>query len=463
MNATLVAIAVYVLAQLGIGWYISRRIKTEDDYLVAGRSLGYVVATFTIFATWFGAETCIGAAGEIYTNGLSGGSADPFGYALCLFVMGLFLAIPLWRMRLTTMGDLFRRRYGSAAERIAVLLMAPTSLLWAAAQIRAFGQVISASSGLAVDLTISLAALIVILYTMFGGLLADAWTDTIQGLALMAGLAVLFVLFIGDVGFDGLAAVESSRLNPLPIGDGGILGLVEQWAIPVCGSLMAAELVSRVIAARSPQVARRSSLMAGGVYLLFGMIPVTIGLVGATVMPGLADPEHLLPMIAQRYLPGILYALFAGALVSAILSTVDSALLVASSLISHNLIVPLRPGMTERRKVQVARIGVAVFGVIAYVLAIHAQGVHDLVEEASSFGSAGIFVVVLFGLFGKFGGGRSAVAALLTGLVVWILAAYIFKPEHPYLISLAAAFGAYVLAGLLEKRGTEKAQVAIKP
>ena len=218
MNATLVAIAVYVLAQLGIGWYISRRIKTEDDYLVAGRSLGYVVATFTIFATWFGAETCIGAAGEIYTNGLSGGSADPFGYALCLFVMGLFLAIPLWRMRLTTMGDLFRRRYGSAAERIAVLLMAPTSLLWAAAQIRAFGQVISASSGLAVDLTISLAALIVILYTMFGGLLADAWTDTIQGLALMAGLAVLFVLFIGDVGFDGLAAVESSRLNPLPIG-----------------------------------------------------------------------------------------------------------------------------------------------------------------------------------------------------------------------------------------------------
>ncbi|MGE3802835.1 MAG: sodium:solute symporter family protein, partial [Candidatus Kapaibacterium sp.] len=348
MNATLIAIAAYVLAQLGIGWYVSRRITTEDDYLVAGRSLGYVVATFTIFATWFGAETCIGAAGAIYTNGLSGGSADPFGYAICLFAMGLFLAVPLWRLRLTTMGDLFRHRYGTTVERIAVLLMAPTSLLWAAAQIRAFGQVISASSGLAVDLTISLAALIVILYTMFGGLLADAWTDTIQGVALMVGLAVLFILFIGDVGFDGFAAVEPSRFNLFPFEKEGILSLVEKWAIPVCGSLMAAELVSRIIATRSPQVARRSSLMAGGVYLLFGMIPVAIGLVGATIMPGLSEPEHLLPMIAQRYLPGVLYALFAGALVSAILSTVDSALLVASSLISHNLIVPLRPGMSEK-------------------------------------------------------------------------------------------------------------------
>lgn len=451
MNATLIAIAAYVLAQLGIGWYVSRRITTEDDYLVAGRSLGYVVATFTIFATWFGAETCIGAAGAIYTNGLSGGSADPFGYAICLFAMGLFLAVPLWRLRLTTMGDLFRHRYGTTVERIAVLLMAPTSLLWAAAQIRAFGQVISASSGLAVDLTISLAALIVILYTMFGGLLADAWTDTIQGVALMVGLAVLFILFIGDVGFDGFAAVEPSRFNLFPFEKEGILSLVEKWAIPVCGSLMAAELVSRIIATRSPQVARRSSLMAGGVYLLFGMIPVAIGLVGATIMPGLSEPEHLLPMIAQRYLPGVLYALFAGALVSAILSTVDSALLVASSLISHNLIVPLRPGMSEKRKVQIARGGVALFGVIAYILAIHAQGVHDLVEEASSFGSAGIFVVVLFGLFGKFGGKRSAVAALLVGLLVWILAAYVFKPELPYLISLSAAFAAYLFVGIFEK------------
>jgi Na+/proline symporter len=140
MNGTLLAILVYVLAQLGIGWWVARRIRTEDDYLVAGRNMGYGLAIFTIFATWFGAETCVSAAGAIYESGLSGGSADPFGYAVCLFLMGLVFAVPLWKRRLTTMGDLFRQRFSPAVERLAVLLMVPTSLFWAAAQIRSSGQ-----------------------------------------------------------------------------------------------------------------------------------------------------------------------------------------------------------------------------------------------------------------------------------------------------------------------------------
>src|SRR5690606_7884348 len=140
MNATLPGIALYIVAQLLVGAWVARRIRTEDDYLVAGRRLGYPLAIFTIFATWFGAETCIGAAGAIYSDGLAGGSADPFGYAVCLLLMGAVFAVPLWKRRLTTLADLFRQRFSIGVERLAVLLMVPTSLLWAAAQIRAFGQ-----------------------------------------------------------------------------------------------------------------------------------------------------------------------------------------------------------------------------------------------------------------------------------------------------------------------------------
>ncbi|RMH60973.1 MAG: sodium:solute symporter, partial [Bacteroidetes bacterium] len=153
MPTTLIGVFGYVLVQLGIGLYVSRRIRTEDDYLIAGRQLGYGLGTFTIFATWFGAETCIGAAGAIYEQGLSGGTADPFGYGVCLLLMGFVFAVPLWRHKLTTLADLFRRRYSAGVERLAVILMVPTSLLWAAAQVRAFGQVLSASSGLELSLT----------------------------------------------------------------------------------------------------------------------------------------------------------------------------------------------------------------------------------------------------------------------------------------------------------------------
>jgi Na+/proline symporter len=402
---------------------------------------------FTIFATWFGAETCIGAAGEIYRDGLAGASADPFGYGVCLLLMGAVFAVPLWKRKLTTLADLFRQRYSTGVERLAVLLMVPTSLLWAAAQVRAFGQVISASSELTVTFAITLATVVIIIYTMSGGLLADAITDMIQGSALVIGLGVLFVaIVVLGGGAETLAAVEPERLQPFGGGAVPWYEVAEAWAIPIFGSVVAAELVVRVVATRSPQVAQRSFLAAGAVYLLIGLIPVSLGLFGAIAMPGLEHPEQVLPLLAQQHLSPLLYTLFAGALVSAILSTVDSTLLVSASLVSHNIIVPLRPGLTEAQKVRIARVSVACFGVLAYVLALHAEGVYALVEQASAFGSAGIFVVVTFGLFSRRGGSRSAYAALLTGVVVWVVGEYVLHLPFAYLAALGASVAAYVLA-----------------
>jgi len=444
MNALTLAILAYVGLQLLVGMWVSRRVMTEDDYIVGGRRLGYLLATFTIFATWFGAETCIGAAGAIYTDGLAGASADPFGYTLCILFMGLFFAVRLWKLRLTTIADLFRRRYSPGVERFVVLLMVPTSLLWGAAQIRAFGQVLSASSDLAVTFTITIAALVVIAYTMSGGLLADAYTDLVQGISLTLGLLVLFIAVLLKHGTEPFAAIEPHRLG-LFNDSTPILGRVEAYAIPVLGSAFAAELVSRIIATRSPQVAKRSSLVAAGAYLAIGLIPALLGLIGPRLIPNLADAEQVLPMIAQAHLPGFLYVVFAGALVSAILSTVDSSLLCAASMTSHNIIVPLRPRMSDAARVRAARIGVVVFGALAYVLALYAEGVYALVEEASAFGSAGVFIVAILGLFTRFGGSSSAFAALATGVFAWVIGAHVLHLPYPYVTSLAAAFVAYVI------------------
>jgi len=263
VSAVLWGILAYLLLQFGIGIYVSRRIRTESDYLIAGRRLGTGLATFTIFATWFGAETTIGSAGAVYESGLSGATSDPFGYGACLLLMGFVFAVPLWRRKLTTLADLFRDRFSPGIEKLAVLLMVPTSLLWAAAQIRAFGQVLSASSGLGVTVTITIAAALVIAYTAVGGMLADAWTDLVQGIVLVVGLAVLMGALLLQAGPEPFMAIPAARLDPFT-SDSSLIALLEEWSIPICGSVVAAELVSRVISARSPEVARRSSLLAGG-------------------------------------------------------------------------------------------------------------------------------------------------------------------------------------------------------
>jgi SSS family transporter len=453
MTLALFFILLYLMLQLGIGVWVSRRIRTEADYLIAGRSLGYTLATFSIFATWFGAETVVGSAGAAYTEGVSLGSAEPFGYGLCLILMGLIFAIPLWRRGLTTLADLFRQRYSVSVERVAAIILVPSSILWAAAQVRAFGQIISTASAWDVNLAIGVAALFTIAYTMFGGLLVDAITDVIQGVIVIVGLLVLFVVVIvklGGVGGFSAALGESAGISVMPAAGVGWLDLAEAWAIPVFGSLLATELVGRVIATRTATVARNSSLLAGSMYLLVGLMPVLIGMAAVSFNLNVADAEQIIPLVARELLPTIVYAAFVGAIISAILSTVDSTLLTASGLLSHNLIVPIARITDERKKVFVARGGVLVFGIIAYTLALTAEGVFELVEMASALGSAGAFVVICFGLFTRFGGPVSAMTTLLVG-VLGYLGLDLAGASYPFITSLLASLACYVVVGTMEK------------
>jgi Na+/proline symporter len=441
VTAPIIALAAFLALQLGVGVWVSRRIATEDDYLIGGRKLGYLLTTFSIFATWFGAETVIGSAGQAYAEGVSLASPEPFGYGLCLVLMGLLLAKPLWNRGLTTLADLYRTRFGLGVERIAAVLLIPSSVIWAAAQIRAFGAVLSLVGDFPIATSVTVAALFVVAYTAFGGLLADAVTDVLQGVVLSIGLIVMLVLVVGHVGGSG----DALRI----LGEGGKINLtahstqpwyltLEAWAIPVIGSLTATEVVSRVIAARSGAVAQRSSLMAGTLYIAIGLIPIVVALLATSFMGPMADSEAILPAVARDVLPPLAFAIFAGGLVSAILSTVDSTLLVSSGLLAHNLIVPIAKVTDERTKVWIARGGVMTFGLIAYVLALSTSGVLALVEQASALGSTGIVVTVLFGLFTKLGSPRTAGATLIVGLVSYV-GGVVMGLDAPFLISLACS------------------------
>lgn len=457
MNAILISVLVYIALQLAFAWWMSRRIETETDYLIAGRRLGPWMAVFTVFATWFGAETCIGAAGEAYANGLSGVKVDPFGYALGIILTGLLLGAALWKRGILTLADLFRTRYGIGVERLAAIIMIPASLLWAAAQIRAFGQVLAASSELGVTVAITLAAVVVIVYTARGGLWADAATDLVQGVVLVAGLLLIFGLFLHNDGFTQIAALPAETLV-LRGEDESWWAVAEAFAVPICGTLVAQELISRMLAMRSPQLARRATISAGFLYLAIGLIPVLLGLIAVSLVGDLDEPEQVLLHVAQTQLGPVLYIVFVGALVSAILSTVDSALLVAGGLAAHNLVIPLKPDLSETAKLRFNRIAVVIFGLIAYGLALAADGVYALVEEASSLGSAGLLVMLIFSLaLPKIGGALSAYAAMIAGLAVYVGGAHLFETEYPYLLSLAASFAAYLICAPFS-HGHEKAR-----
>lgn len=444
MNWLLLGILAYLAAQLAIGLWVSRRVRNETDYILAGRSLGLGLGSFSIFATWFGAESIQGAAGTIYADGLSGSSADPLGYVTCILLVGLIFARPLWNRGFVTFGDLFRERYSPAVERFVILLIVPSSFIWSAAQVRAFGNVVSHASSLPLEWSIVAAALFVMLYTSVGGLLADAWTDMVQGLAIIVGVCALAgVLLVSGELPRAIAQVPAERL--MLLGDGTVPWFVtlEAWAVPIVGSMLAVELLSRILGCRSADVARRACLTGSGLYLAVGSIPALLGLCGPYLVPGLEDPEQLVPELARLHLGTWLYVPFAGALISAILSTVDSCLLAGSSLVTHNVVLQLWPDLSDRAKLRVSRLGVLLMGLLAFALALRSESIRDLVELASAFGSAGVFVVASFALFTRLGGPLSAFTGLTTGFVVWGAGAWLAWPA-PYVTALVASIATYM-------------------
>ncbi len=463
MNAAF--LFVFLAAQLLIGLLLARRMKTESDYFLGGRNVGLLFASFSLFATWFGAETCIGSSGQVYASGLSGSRADPFGFTLCLVLLGLLIAVPLRKGGYVTLADYFRERFGPAVEQISVWVMIPSSLIWGAAQLRAFGQIFATVAGFPVVPVIVFSAVFVVLYTYLGGLLSDIYTDFLQGLIVVGGLIGLLILVIIKVPDLKaiLAGIEPSRWSFIAPGE-PLLTRFDRWLVPILGSLVTQETLARVLATRTPSLARKACYVAAGLYLFVGAIPVFAGLIGPHLLPGIADREQFLILLAGKILPRALFVLFAGALISAILSTMDSILLAVSALFTHNLIFPLLHIDSERLRVLIARLGVAAAGGLACLIAVTGGGIYALVLTAASFGTAGVLVITLLGLHTPAGGRAAGVATLVTGLAATLIGQYVFRLQAPFLAAVLASAAVFLGTSAWEHaRGAVPVRAGTRP
>jgi Na+/proline symporter len=448
------ALFAYVLLQVALSAFVARKIKTESDYLVAGRTLGLGLVSISLFATWFGAETVMGASGAVAAGGISDGRADPFGYTVCLLLMAFFIAFKMRSKNYITYADFFKDRFGTVAEKLAVFVMIPTSLMWAAAQILAFATIFSGVTDISMATSLIITVLILVAYSSLGGMIGDVVTDVIEaGVIIIGLLAILVIVIVNAGGVDAaFAHIIPERLYLISDNE-SLLSQFDGWAIPIMGSLVAQEAISRLLAAKSPEVAKKGCIIGALIYLVVGSIPLIIGLTGSNLIPLPEENDQFLPTLAMSILPAPLYVLLLGALVSAILSTTNSILLGVTALTGHNVIVPLMPGISERRKVIIEKCIVVVAGIVCYLMAISGESIYELAELAASFGSAGLVVVALTGLNSSFGGTKAALATLIAGIVFTLLTEYVLETEAPYILALLGCVIVYGLTGLMESKG----------
>ena len=453
-----VTVALYLLGLLGLGALASRRIRNATDFVVAGRRLGLGLCTFTLFATWFGGGTMIGAAGAAYSGGLGAVVADPFGAALCLLLAGAFYVRVLRRLRLLTVADFFRRRFGRAAEVLGAAAVLPAYIGWVGSQLLAVGTVLSAYADLPFVASVMIAAAIVLVYTVLGGMWGVTLTDFFQAIVLIAAIAVLLPLVVGAAGGTGAALERMAEGHTRFLPTGGLLDwlfFVQAWLLIGFGNLPGQDLMQRALSARSERIAQWSAYFGGALYLVVGMIPVSLGLVGSVLMPGLENPEQIVPLLAMEYLPPIGLALFLGALFSAMMSSADSGLLAPASVFGQNIVRNLAPDLSPKEILLAVRVGVVVFCGLALAVALLFRSVYTLMVESWTVMMVALFAPLTLGLYWKRANGPGAVAGMAAGLVVWLALvlrdlAFPGGPALPNaLLAMPVSFVAMVAVSLL--------------
>jgi solute:Na+ symporter, SSS family len=420
-------ILLYLAATILIGIWASSRVKTAGDFMLAGRSLPLFLSAAALFATWFGAETVFGASSEFLSGGLYAVIEDPFGAALCLLLFGLFFARKLYNMKLLTLGDFFRVRFGKRAELVASIFLAPPYVGYIAAQLVAMGLILNVVTGLEVWQGVVISAVVVTIYTYVGGMWAVSITDFIQGIVIIVGLVVLSVTLAVQAGGVAtvLQAVPKGTFDFLPPPEvKPILAYIAAWSVLGLGSLPSQDVFQRAMSSKSDNVAVYACYLGAILYLVFAMLPLFISLCARHLFPDQlgGDSQLLLPRMVLNHTNMAVQILFFGSLLSAIMSTTSSAILAPAAIVSENIIKPLlQDRLSDRRLLFLTRASVLAFSTVGCLMATMRSNIYELVSESSILSLVSLFVPLTMGLYWKKANSAGAIASMVLGFTGWIV------------------------------------------
>lgn len=429
----------YWVVSVAIGLWAGKKVHNTRDFAIAGRHLPFYMVVATVFATWFGSEAVLGIPAVFLDEGLGGIIADPFGASLCLILFGLFLAGPLYKMNLLTIGDFYKKRYGRTAEVLTTLAIIISYLGWVGAQITALGLVFNVLSDGAISQTMGMwiGSLTILIYTFVGGMWAVAITDLLQMVIIVIGMlyisgevAAIVPGGVGGVIDHAAAAGKFSNFWP----DMNLLSIVAFAAALMTmmfGSMPQQDVFQRAQSAKTLRIAKWGSVLGGSLYFVFAFIPVFLAYSALLIAPDMVaahmgedgDSQMILPTLILEHAPLFAQIIFFGALLSAIKSCASATLLAPSVTFTENILRPLRPGISDQQLLKAMRWVTVIFTFLVTLYALYSDSsIFEMVENAYQITLVSAFIPLVFGIFWRRATNQGALAAIFCGFIVWIAA-----------------------------------------
>jgi SSS family transporter len=422
-----IVVVLYVLTVFGVGIWGYLHTSTEEDFLAAGRTIGPWVGGAVLAATQISAGTFVGTLGRHYLTGVAWIWVW-FGIWAGWLTSALIVAPKLRRFGALTVADYVGKRFNSEGARtLAAVLIILTYTIYLTAQFQASGEISMAIFG--IKPIYAMLALIVstAFYTLLGGVRSSSYVDFLQTVLMILGMVLGIPIVLGHVGGVAPLGRYLASLNPDITGWWFSWRELAAFSIAFGFTLAAAPYeMTRYYSMRDVRTVRYAIGISMGIQAVIGCSVMVLGLGMRGLFPVLPSPDQASSILASSLMSPLAGSLFLVGMVSAIMSTVNSVLIVTAGAFAHDLYARLiNPHASQARLLLVNRIGIVVLGVVPVYFALQRYGdIQTIVVEQSKFIASFFFVPVVLGLTWRRGTKDGAIAAMLGGFaacLTWTL------------------------------------------
>jgi solute:Na+ symporter, SSS family len=448
-NLHLVLLVVYSVGVVALGVWASRFVRGSSDFFVGGRSFGPLLLMSSMLAANIGAASTVGVAGKAYQEGISAwwwvGSA---GIGSLLFAFTV--APALWRLanqhQFYTTGDYLEFRYGVGVRTSLSIVICLAALMLLAGQLLAGATILKLVVGIPLWAGALAGAAIMTVYFAAGGLLGSAWVNSLQLVVMLVGFLIALPVILQNGG--GFAAISQpggapSTFDTFFYSSGPNSG----WMFLVLTApsfLISPGLIQKAYSARSESALKAGVGLNAVVLIAFAIVPVLFGMAARSSMPGITNPNDVLPALLMNGLPVWLGALALSALFSTEIDTCDTILFMLSTAMSKDVYKRhINPAASDHQLLRVARVSAAVGGAAGVALSLVVGTVLGAVLIFYQVMVVTFFVPIVGGLYVRRMNSRAAAASIAAGfaglLAGWQVITPAFRWADPILVGLGAA------------------------
>ncbi len=445
MDIQIIVFVGYFILLLVIGIVSYKNTENAQDYWIAGGNLGWAVGGASIASTQMSSGLFIGTIGTMYAVGWSFGwivLVFPFAY----WFMVAFIAPRFTRVKRNSLPDFIETRYYSKNARIiAAIIILVTMVVYIQAQIVAGGLIANIIFGIPTEQGMLLFTAILIIYSVIGGMMAVMYTDFVQMMVMVLGAIISVPLAIRHMGgTDNLLSYVQS-VSPITFTWEGMppAVLFTMGLAFLLGAVARPEQLVRFYAMKDMKTIRKGILFTIILVGVAHFFVYYLALSSTVLFPALPTGDLAMPMIATSVLPPLIGGILLAAVTSAMMSTVDSLLIVAGSALSNDIYQPIFDSKaSEKRKIWVGRIGVVIAGTVPVVLLLFGIGQGELVQIMVALFSAlmasSFLMPVVLGVLWKRTTKEGAISAMIGGLLAcfgWRMLGF-----HSFLDPVVAGF-----------------------